>query len=286
MKALRIVTILLVVALLVGACAPKATPTPTPKPKPTEVKPTQPPKVTGKVEFLNWWTAGGELEALNAVVKVFKEKYPDIEFVNNAIAGGGGSAAKAVLKTRMLGGNPPDIYQTHQGSETVDLYAKTGYLAPLDDVYAEGKFAEVMPKGLIDAVSWNGHPYSVQFGVHRGNTLWINKKIFDDNNLKPPTTFDEWVQVCEALKAKGVTPLALGDQDKWEATQLFESILMATIGGQGYNDLWTGKKKFDDPGVTLAIERFGKILNYINEDHASLSWDQAAQKVFEGKCAM
>ena len=46
--------------------------------------------------------------------KVFKEKYPDIEFVNAAVAGGAGTNARAVLATRL-----PVSYTHLRAHETV-----------------------------------------------------------------------------------------------------------------------------------------------------------------------
>src|SRR5690625_7599887 len=54
-----------------------------------------------KVEVFTWWAEGTELEGLEAMVDVFDEQHPDIEFVNAAVAGGAGSQAKDLLQTRL-----------------------------------------------------------------------------------------------------------------------------------------------------------------------------------------
>jgi glucose/mannose transport system substrate-binding protein len=40
---------------------------------------------------------------------------------------------------------------------------------------------------------------------------------------------------------------------------------------------------FDDPGVKTAMETYAKMLDYQNEDHSALSWDQAVKKLMEGR---
>src|SRR5579871_3832554 len=42
---------------------------------------------------------------------------------------------------------------------------------------------------------------------------------------------------------------------------------------------------FDDPSVKKSMDVYGKLLNYVNNDHAALSWDQAVKKLIDGKCA-
>src|SRR4030067_3873603 len=53
-----------------------------------------------KVEVFSWWTGGGEAAGLEAMIKVFNAKNPNVEFINAAVAGGAGTNARAVLATR------------------------------------------------------------------------------------------------------------------------------------------------------------------------------------------
>ena len=71
----------------------------------------------GKVEIFSWWTAGGEAEGLAAMFDIYSAQYPDVEIVNATVAGGAGTNAKAVLATRLQGGDPPDSFQVHAGLE-------------------------------------------------------------------------------------------------------------------------------------------------------------------------
>src|SRR6185295_17476269 len=89
---------------------------------------------SGKLEIFSWWTSGGEVEALNALYDIYKKKYPGVEVINAALAGGAGAGGnmKAVLKTRMLGGDPPDSFQVHLGHELIDSHVVPGRMEPLD----------------------------------------------------------------------------------------------------------------------------------------------------------
>lgn len=242
-------------------------------------------KNKGKLEIFSWWTAGGEADGLKALIGQFHDKYPDIKVVNEAVAGGAGSNAKAVLATRMQGGDPPSTFQVHGGAELM-TWVNAGKLQPLNDFYKANGWNDKFPQDLIDMVSKDGKIYAVPVDIHRGNVLWYNKKVFEDNGLQPPKTFDDFFKVADQLKAKGITPLALGDKDVWESTMLFENILLAELGPDKYKGLWTGDVKFDDPAVKKSAEIFKKMLGYVNENHASLAWQDASQLVADGKAAM
>jgi len=243
--------------------------------------------LSGKLEIFSWWTTGGEAAGLEALFDLYPEKCPgDVEIVNATVAGGAGFNARQVLTTRMLGGDPPGSFQVHMGHELTDTWVTTGNMEPLDALYQEEGWNDVFPQGVLDIVSYQGKPYSVPVNIHRANVLWYNKKVFEDNNLEPPTTFDEFFQVADTLKAAGITPLALGDNGIWASAQVMETVLLGTLGADGYNGLWTGDTDWAGPEVTKALETFKRMLSYVNSDHSSLTWDQANALVISGDAAM
>lgn len=241
----------------------------------------------GKLEVFSWWTSGGEAAALQALFDAYSAQYPDVEIVNATVAGGGGSAARGVLQTRLAGGDVPDTWQVHPGFELLGQYVDPEFVAPLTAIYDAEGWNDVVPAALRDMMTKDGEIYQVTVGVHRGNGLWYNKKLLDANGITVGDTLsvDEFIAAAEQLKAAGVTPLCVGDSGIWATAQLFENTLLGTIGPEAYAGLWDGSVSFDDPGVKQAMETYGKMLDYQNEDHSALSWDQAVKKLMEGGCA-
>jgi glucose/mannose transport system substrate-binding protein len=281
-----VLALLIAVSMLLAACG--ATPEPTQAPQPTAApEATQVPQAAaGDLEIFSWWTAGGEADGLNAMYKIFSAKYPDVEIINATVAGGAGSNAKAVLATRMQAGDPPDSFQVHAGHELIDSWVKADKMEPVTFIFEENGWLDKYPPGVIDVLSYDGEIWSVPVNIHRSNVLWYNKQVFADNGLEPPATFDEFFAAADALQAAGVTPLALGDNGIWTATHLMESVLLGAMGPDKYRGLWDGATDWNGAEVTAALETFAKMMAYVNEDHAALSWDQAAQLVADGDAAM
>jgi glucose/mannose transport system substrate-binding protein len=237
-----------------------------------------------KLEIFSWWTNGGEADGLNAMFDIYKKDNPGIDVVNATVAGGAGTNAKAVLQTRLQGGQPPDSWQVHAGRETLSYIDQ---LQPLTQFFKDQGFDKVMPKLLLDQLNINGQIYTVPVNIHRSNILWYNTKIFKDNNLTPPKTLDDFFTVAEALKAKNITPLAVGGKDKFEASHLFESVLLATFGPDDYPKLFSGDGAlWNDPRAAQAIGTMAKMLGYANKDRSALGWADAAQLVLDGKAGM
>jgi len=252
----------------------------------------------GEVEIFSWWTAGGEAEALDALIEFFNEEYPDVEVINSTVAGGAGFNARRVLKTRMVAGNPPDSFQIHGGAELIDTYVKikiyggeelvetyveASKMEPITGLLEEWGIKDKFNQQILEMTAYQGEYYSIPVNVHRSNAVFYNKEVLKENNIEPPTDLAGFKAALASLEEAGVVPLALGDTNKWPASQVFETLLLATLGPDGYNGLWNGETDAADPAIREALVHFKDIMQYVNEDHSSLSWHDATQLVYEGK---
>jgi len=239
-----------------------------------------------KLEIFTWWTTGGEVDGLNEMYKIYKRRYPDIEIVNAVVAGGAGINAKAVLKTRMQEGDPPDSFQVHAGRGLIESWVVLDKIEPITFIFKENNNFEAYPKGLIDIISYKGEIFSVPVNIHRSNVLWYNKKIFNENGLTPPQTIEELFKLSETLKAKGITPIALGDKEIWVAVHILENILLGIMGEDNYKGLWNTKKLWKNPDIEKVLINYVRMMKFVNKDHSALDWQGASQYIIDGKCAM
>ncbi len=292
-KLFALLSVLVIASMALAACGTPATEAPAAEAPATEAPAAEAPATEapaaeapaagGKVEVFSWWTGGGEAAGLEAMIKVFQAQYPDIEFVNAAVAGGAGTNARAVLATRLQAGDPPDSWQGHAGQELIGTYVAGKQIEPLNDLYEAEGWLEVMPETLIPLISQDGNIYSVPVNIHRANVLWYNPSLLEANGVAVPTTMDEWFAAMDKLQAAGVQPLALGEQ--WTKMHLLETVLLGTLGAEKYNGLWDGSTDWASADVTKALENYKKVLTYANTDSASLSWQDAAQLVVNGDAA-
>ncbi len=228
---------------------------------------------TGAIEIFSWWTSGGEVEALNALYEIFNAAYPDVEIQNAALTGGAGQGGnmKALLETRMQGGEPPDSFQVHLGRELIDSHVVADRMEQLDFLYEEEGLYDVFPQDLIDIASFDGHPYSVPVNIHRSNVLWYRTDKLEEVGAEVPTTWDEFFAVAEQLKAAGIPAIAVAENEPNFSGHVFETILVGTMGDD-YNGLFDGSVGWDDERVTQALDILNRLYDYANEDYLSTSW--------------
>lgn len=284
-------------AAMLAACVPVTTPAP--------AEPTQPPEelpeagatptlaevaaatpagaaaeaadLTGELEIFSWWTSGGEVEALQALYDILTAQHPAITINNAALAGGQGQGGnmKALLETRMLGGQPPDSFQVHLGRELIDGHVIAGRMEPLDELYASEGWTEVFQPDVIEIASYEGHPWSVPVNIHRSNCLWYRPSRLETVGVtEPPATWDEFFEVAQKLKEKDIPAMAIGEQGGAGgfSGHILENILVSVLEPEAYRGLFDGTTPWDHEGVTKSLEIMNQIYDYANPDFPSTSW--------------
>ena len=237
------------------------------------------------VEVFTWWAAGSELTGLQALEGVFAEQHPDFTFVNGAVAGGAGSAAKDLLQSRLQAGDSPDTFQAHAGKELTD-YIDAGQIEDVSALYDEFKIRDVFPADLLTLLTVDGKIYSVPSNIHRANVVWANPNVLKAAGLDPKATYDSiaaWFPALDAVKAKGKTALSVATT--WTQVNLLETVLISDLGTDGYIGLWDGSTDWKGADVTKALGDFEKLMSYTNKDRDGLDWPEATQMIIDGKAA-
>jgi glucose/mannose transport system substrate-binding protein len=236
------------------------------------------------LEIYHWWTSGSEQAAINALIDVYAEKYPDVTVLQSPVAGGGGASMRQVMHTLVLGGEAPDSFQSYPFG--LIPYWEADMLEPIDKVWtAEVKAA--VPDVVEDMCKMpDGHYYAVPCGVQQAGVVFYNKRLFDRYGLSEPKTAEQFTDICRTLKSNGVDAIALGDKNSWPLTYIFRA-LTAAQGIDFYENFINGKVTSpSNPQLVQALEYLNGMLEYVNSDHAALTWDAAMARVAKGEAAM
>lgn len=84
--------------------------------------------------------------------------------------------------------------------------------------------------------------------------FWYNTALFDDAGVTVPATLDDFPQMCEALRAQGITPIALDGQDQWPLERYMAYYPFRMAGPEYIQDLKNGDASFADPAGRAAAE--------------------------------
>jgi len=280
-------TLLVAVAVLASLVTGCVAPTPVVVEKEVVVTATPEPEER-QLEIFHWWVGPGEREAADEWFKALHAKYPEVEVIENPVAGGGGVSHRVVLQTRLAAGLPPDEFQMLGGAE-MKAYVDGDALEPLDDLWKELDYSSVIPGPLANTVIFDGHPYGIPLNMHIQNILYYDKALFNELGLDPPMNFEELMAVAAAIKeAKpDMYPLALGTTENWEAAFVLDTIILEEGGPEYYVALHKGEIDVTtDPTYRAALEKLAQLKEYTYPFHSNLTWDQSVSLVISGDSAM
>lgn len=238
------------------------------------------------VELFSWWTAPGEAEALRALIALHQDTHPEARMFNAAAADG--TSAREVLSQRLMNHEPPDFFQGNAHELTELLVKNPRALQSLDDLYDQLSLRQVVVPEILADLEVDGHIIAMPVNVHRENTLFFNRRIFDRVGIAPPKTAEDLMHACERLKEAGIVPIATSHQG-WITRIMFHSVAMGELGGKNYVNFVQGKVAVENSGIRPAISRLGRLLSeYSNSDagEEGYGWTQAASAVFQGEAAM
>ena len=237
----------------------------------------------GEVEVLHYWTSGGEAKSVAELQKLLEEK--GHTWKDMAVAGGGGDAAKTVLKSRVVAGNAPTAAQ--EKGPSIQEWGALGVLADIDDVAKADDWDNLLPEVVANVMKHDGKYVAAPVNVHRVNWMWANPAAFEKAGADVPTTWDELFVAADKLKAAGITPIAHGGQP-WQDFTVFESVVLGVGGAELYNKVFV---ELDEAAMTGAdmvksFEIFKRLKGYMDEGFPGREWNVATGMVIEGKAGM
>ncbi len=176
-----------------------------------------------ELEVMHWWTSGGEAAAVSEFAKAFDAT--GHTWVDAAIAGG--ENARAVMVSRLTGGDPMGAFQFNHGRQAEELI-ESGLLRDITDIAeAEGWLDLVNPPSLLEACTVEGRVYCAPVNIHSWQWLWVSHDAFAEAGLPVPSNWAEFAAGADELAAAGKIPLAMGQQG-WQQSGAF-NVMMASL---------------------------------------------------------
>jgi raffinose/stachyose/melibiose transport system substrate-binding protein len=182
----------------------------------------------------------------------------------------------------------PLLYNT-PANDTLFQMAKKGQVL---DVAKEARKLGVSNQLVPAAVSilrtlYNGKVLSLpmEFNIEG---VWYNKKIFADNGIAVPKTWDELVAAAAKLKTAGIQPFAASGIQGWPITRLIGNYLFSTLGADAMAKVQAGEVKLTDPQYVAAAQAVADLgaKGYFGDGVASLDYTPAEDLFLQGKAAM
>jgi alpha-glucoside transport system substrate-binding protein len=212
-----------------------------------------------KVSLQTQWT-GGEAEGFAAAIKDFQAATGIVVQIDSI-----GSSHETVLKTRVEGGEPPDMSQIAQPTAVL-AYAKDGKLVDVGTFMDKAKLNAEFPT-TIGLTTEGDHIWSIPTKADVKSMIWYPVKAFAAKGYQVPKTWDELVTLADKIKTDNPSSFPFcvsaggpGTATGWELTDWVEEVLLKTEDPQVTNDWISHKIPFNDPKIKAAFDKVGSLL--------------------------
>lgn len=173
------------------------------------------------------------------------------------------------------------------GAGTARKMVNADKLLPLDS-YLTDEVKGKLLKGSTAAFEYNGSTYSLpMFSWYM--TLYCNKALFEQAGAELPETYDQLVTAVDKIsKLDGVTPLASGAKDGWNAAFIYQALALRSVGAENINKMLSGKAPFEGDGYKDAADKVAELYKKgaFGANPLEQSNDDANAAFGSGKAAM
>jgi raffinose/stachyose/melibiose transport system substrate-binding protein len=206
------------------------------------------------------------------------------------------TAARPALETRMLAGDALDVDLTFDGMDpNTHDWVEGGYIMDLTD-----HMTQVRPDGSVwqedfhplfrSAMTYEGRIFAApeQVVLH---LLHYNQGMFDEWGLQPPATWDELLELCEEIKARGVAPIAVSGQVNFYVGMWFDHLIQQLAGTDAAMAQLHGTPATtlrQDPGALRAAQEMQSLQErgYLIDGWQGTDFTTSQIYFFQGRAAM
>lgn len=189
-------------------------------------------------------------------------------------------AGQGALPVQYAAGNAPALTKK---------LAKSGKVADLEtELKKLGVYDQLEPGAVSTIKALYGGKVDVLPYEYNVEGIFYNKKIFTDNGLSIPGTWDELVAAAAKLESKGIQPFSASGEQGWPITRLISGYLYRSLGADALQDVADGKAKLTDPAYVKAAQQIADLgkKGYFGKGVGSIDYDTSMNTFLSGKAAM
>ncbi|GAB6928379.1 extracellular solute-binding protein [Paenibacillus sp. JCM 10914] len=244
-----------------------------------------------KVKLTIWHNfAGDDLRAksVRSFIDQFAQDHPEVTLDAQAIPPDG---YRQRLSTVAAANEMPDVFFVYAGSQSAELH-QANLLQPITEVLDKNsEWRDNFLPGAFDPYEFeDGQIYSAPLGMSATSIFFYNKALFEQHNVKVPTTWDEMMTAVNTFNDNGITPIALGNKAPWVAQSTIIGSIADRVTGTDWfmNAAAQDGAKFTDPEFIDALGYFKELVDNkaFQEGANSIDNTQAEQYFIQGNAAM
>jgi raffinose/stachyose/melibiose transport system substrate-binding protein len=211
-----------------------------------------------EIQFMHLWPEGSSkkhYDVVNDIIADYEKEHEgvkvDLEVLSN-------EQYKDKLRVLSTSKELPDVGLTWSAG-FLEPYVGGNMFAPLDDVI-ESDLKDAFVPGTAEAYAIDDKTYGLPLELNIVS-LYYNDKMFKDNNIEVPTTYEELIEASKAFREKGIQPVALGNRDSWTGSMWYMYLADRIGGADTLNKAIDRTGSFEDPALVDAAKEVQNLVD-------------------------
>lgn len=216
-------------------------------------------------------------EPWQEAIKDYMDQNPNVEIIDDSTPAAS-DAFKTKINTDFASGNEPAVLYGFTGTIGKPLVDSGKLISWEDELAKDAEWSKNISKSALDYVKYDGKQYALPYiGFYEG--MYYNKDLFEANNIKVPTNWEELLAAVDAFNAKKITPIVCSFAE--EPHYIIETFLLSMGGKEGHDNAF-------DPSWAPALERIKELFDKkaFSEDALIIKQVACQQLMKDKKAAM
>ncbi|MCD7762133.1 MAG: extracellular solute-binding protein [Lachnospiraceae bacterium] len=187
------------------------------------------------------------------------------------------------LNALVAAGDTPDVFIVSPGPN-LDVYVDPGIAAPLDEyLEADGWKETFSSDAVFSQMTYDDSIYAVPLNIAAA-CVFYNTEMFENAGVEVPTTWDEFLEVCQALQDAGYTPISISAGTAWCLSMV--AGYLCDREGVDLEAIESGEQSWVNDQTIAAAEKMVELSQYFQPTAAGDTNDVATAAFYNEEAAI
>ncbi len=233
---------------------------------------------TIEINFFHRWPNDPKNTMFKELIARYEEENPNVKINMDCILN---DQYKEKIRMIVSTDEVPDIFSSWSGSFAQEMI-DSGNVMDLTSVFEEDpEWGDTIAEVSKDPFTFDGKVMAIPWSQD-GKVFFYNKRIFEENNLEVPTTWNEFIDVLDKLKAAGYeTPITEGLKDQWAILHYLGTMNQRMVDPEVLaKDYDPATGEFTDPAYVEVLNKWQQLTSYMGEVATAIDHETARNTYF------
>lgn len=231
-----------------------------------------------EINFFHRWPNDPKNTMFKELIAQYEAENPNVKINMDCILN---DQYKEKIRMIVATDEVPDIFSSWSGSFAQEMI-DSGNVMDLTSVFEEDtEWADTIAEVSMGPFTFDDKVMAIPWSQD-GKAFFYNKRIFEENGIEVPTTWEEFIAVLDKLKAAGYEmPITEGLKDQWAILHYLGTMNQRMVDPEVLEkDYDPATGEFTDPAYIEVLNKWKQLTSYMGEVCTAIDHETARNTYF------